>query len=369
MTIYVYVGDTAPDVTDTLREVKSNGSVGPIDLTSATVRFRMRSQFGSTVLIDNAAAIVGSPLLGQVRYDWLLADTTTAIDSSPGPYQAWWVLNYGGGTVISTPEFDVMMMGHGVRREMGGPCTDWCSTQDVIACFSDVDTGACLTSAVSMASEVLYELSGRQFSGWCQSTIRPCSDGGCWGAGPLGQQFLDRGHIVWDTGWRSDYSDPCSCGGWIQKVKLPGVAQAIVQVLINGSIVPASSYRLDPNNELIRTDGGAWPICQNMMAAPDQPGTFQITYQHGYAPNEIARRAAAQLAREFYLACSGQACSLPTGVVEMSRQGIRVTQAASLFRDGATGLAMVDSFLAAFKTMHPTYVFSPDTYPTSRRTA
>lgn len=368
-TIYIYVGNTAPDVTDTLKQVLSDGSVGPINLTGVTsVHFRMRSQFGTATLIDATATVVDAPN-GKVRYDWLLADTTTAINSSPGPYKAWWHLDFAG-TLIDTPEFTVMFLTHAPRRQTG-PCTDWCSSQDVIACYSDTQPTTCLSSAVAMASEVLYEMSGRQFSGWCQSVIRPCQNFGCWGGGgPLGQQFLDHGHVVWSgSGWRGQDDEPCSCGSWVQKITLPGIAQAVVEVMIGGIIIPASSYRLDPNNDLIRTDGNAWPICQNMMAAGDAPGSFQVTYQHGYAPNEVARQAAAQLAHEFWLACSGQTCALPSGVVEIVRQGIKVTRAASLFKDGATGLAMVDSFLAAFGACEPTYVFSPDTFPTSRRTA
>lgn len=365
-TIFVYVGNTAPSVTDTLQELKSNGSLGPIDLSLATaVKFRLRSDFGQAVLIDGNAAIVNAQL-GKVRYDWTLPNTTTDINSSPGPYKAWWHLEFGA-TLLDTPEFDVMFLSHATRREIG-PCTDWCSSQDVVGCFPDVVPSACLSSSVAMASEVLYELSGRQFTGWCQSVIRPCQDGGscraCW-------QFLSRGHVVWSgQGWCDDNAggEPCGCGSWIQKVKLPGIAQSVVQVLIDGAIVPSTSYRLDPNNELIRTDGGAWPLCQNMMAAGTAAGTFQITYQHGYAPNEIARRAAAQLAHEFYLACNAQPCRLPSGVVEVMRQGIKITRAASLFKDGATGLTMVDSFLAAFHQHPTTLVMSPEVMPTSRRT-
>lgn len=369
--INMYVGNTAPSIVDTLRQTLSNGASAPIDLSTCTVTFVMRSQYGTAHLIDAAAVIVGSPTLGQVRYDWSLADTTTAISSHPGPYKGWWHLDYGGGTLVDTPEFDIQFYDHAPRREVG-PCTDWCSSQDVIGCFADVAVGTCLTSATQMASEVLYELSGRQFPGWCQSVIRPCQNMGCWGnqGGPMGQQFLDRGHVVWDGwGWRGDNDEPCACGGWLQKVTLPGVAQSVVEVLIGGVVLAPSAYRLDPDNTLLRTDGGAWPVCQNMAAAGTATGTFQVTYSHGYAPPETGRRAAAQLAREFWLACNGAPCKLPAGVVQIARQGITITRAAALFKDGATGLAMVDAFLTAYP-QHPTVlVMSPDIQPTDRRTA
>ncbi len=363
MTIVLYIGNTGPTVTATLREVKSDGSIGPIDLTAPDVYFQMRSQFGSALLVDALATVVDDPLDGHVRYDWTLADTTTAIDSSPGPYKAWWHIDYGTGTIIDTPEFDVQFLDHSARRSTG-PCTDWCTTQDVSACFADVAFGACLTSSVRMASEVLYELSGHQFAGWCQSTIRPCG-GGCF---PGGTQILSRGHIVW-TGfdWQSD-GESCQCGGWLSQVQLPGVAQSVTRVLVNGDLVDPDAYRLDPNNQLVRLDGGAWPECQNMAAADDAEGAFSVTYSHGYEAPELGRRAAAELAHEFWLVCNGSACSLPTGVVELTRQGITVKRNADLWANGATGLPAVDSFVSAFGQKPGFLVMSPEVTSTSRRT-
>lgn len=370
MTIFMFVGNTAPSVSAPIEQVNSVGDLVPVDLTGVSVSFQMRSLFGNALIIDAPAVIVGAPTLGDVRYDWTLADTTTAIGSHPGPYVGWWHLDYGAGVVLDTNEFAIQFLSHATRRQVG-PCTDWCSTQDVIACYPDVGDDSCLVSATRMASEVLFEMSGRQFPGWCQSIIRPCGNAGCWGAGgPLGQQFLDRGHVVWDGwGWRGENDEPCACGSWLQKVILPGIAQEVIEVLINGATIPPSSYRLDPDNTLIRTDGGAWPICQNMAAAGNANGTFQVTYSHGYAPPEVGRRAAVQIAHEFWLACSGQACKLPSGVVQIVRQGITITRAASLFKDGATGLAMVDAFLTAYPQMPTVLVMSPDTMPTDRRTA
>lgn len=363
MTVYVYVGNTGPTVTGTLLEVKQDGSVGAIDLTSAVVSFQMRSSFGSDLLVDAVADVVGDPLLGKVRYDWVLADTTTAIDSSPGPYRAWWHLDFGGGVISDAPEFDVQFLAHGARRGVG-PCSDWCSSQDVRGCYDDVELGSCLTSSVRMASEVLYEMSGRSFPGWCQAVIRPCLD---WG-GIGGHQVLDRGHIVWSgDAWSDAGGDVCGCG-ITHSITLPGVAQSVVQVVIDGEVLDPASYRLDPDNSLIRTDGNGWPACQDMSVAGDAAGAFEVTYAHGYSPPEVGRRAAAQLAREFWLACSSRPCKLPSGVTQVVRQGLSITRVANLFAEGATGLGLVDSFLAAYAAPK-VLVLSPDTYPTERRTA
>lgn len=367
MSISVYVGDTGPSVIDTLNEYKSNGSIGPINLTGATVSFRMRSLFGSTPLVDEVATISNMPGVdGKVRFDWTLQNTTVDILSSPGPYVAWWFIDYGGGSVVSTQEFPIEFLDHSPRRDTG-PCTDWCSTQDVRDCYSDVAVGSCLTSSVQMASEVLFELTARQFPGWCQSVIRPCREGGACGAC---SQVLSRGHIVWgEFGWCDEGSlEPCGCGSFLQKIVLPGVAQHIVQVLINGQVVPDTAYRLDPDNVLLRIDGGAWPLCQNMALDGNAPGAFEITYAHGYSPPEVGRRAAAQLAYEFWKACSGGACRLPSGVVEIVRQGVRIKRAVSLFDAAGTGLPMVDAFLATFKAGPTLLVMSPEVLPTSRRT-
>lgn len=367
-TIYMYVGDTAPSVTDTLKEAKSDGSIGPMNLSAlVSLKFRLRSQFGSTLLIDDAGVVVNAPA-GAIRYDWTLANTTLDIDSSAGPYKAYWFLDFGGGTTLTTPEFDVLFQTHAPRRTVG-PCTDWCSSNDVTACFSDVTPGTCLTSAVQMASELLYELSGEQFGGWCQSIIRPCQDGGpCLSC----MQVLERGHIIWnDNGWCGfgDNNEPCGCGGWLQKIRLPGIAQYVVQVKIDGAPLLASAYRLDPDGTLFRVDGGAWPTCQNMAAPDTAAGTFAVTYGFGYEPPELGRRAAAQMAREFWLACNGAACALPAGVVEIARQGITIKRAVNLFKDGATGLKMVDAFTTAYPgDTGALVVMSPDTMPTERRT-
>lgn len=67
---HLKAGDLLPALTAALKD----GNGAPIDLTGATVTFRMRKR-GATALTVDAAASVVSAAAGTVRYDWLSGDT------------------------------------------------------------------------------------------------------------------------------------------------------------------------------------------------------------------------------------------------------------------------------------------------------
>lgn len=83
------VGNRNPSITENI--VDTAGA--PIDLTGATVKFKMRAVGSSTLKVNASATIVGSPTLGNVRYDWAAPDVDTA-----GDYLAWWEVTSGGKT-------------------------------------------------------------------------------------------------------------------------------------------------------------------------------------------------------------------------------------------------------------------------------
>lgn len=176
--------------------------------------------------------------------------------------------------------------------------------------------------------------------GTCPIVVRPCAlrcaPAGSWMEAPvrsgsaaglplqtIGRSFTP--HIqdgVWVNacGCTSD----CSCGP-LSEVILPGPVGDIVEVKVEGVVLDPAAYRVDNGSRLVRQDGQAWPICQDMSAPASADTAFTVEYYRGAAPNEITRYAAGVLAAEFYEACSaGGKCRLPRNTVSVVRNGISI---------------------------------------------
>jgi hypothetical protein len=91
-TFYMRQNDTQPRLLATLQD----GDANPINLTGASVQFHMRTLAGS--LVTNRAAVIVTAASGDVRYDWIAADTATV-----GSYQAEFQVTYSDGTIETFP--------------------------------------------------------------------------------------------------------------------------------------------------------------------------------------------------------------------------------------------------------------------------
>lgn len=240
-----------------------------------------------------------------------------------------------------------------------GPCAPW----DPIWCV-ELPTGSeeVSGSALQMATEILWAKSGMRYD-QCSITIRPCrqdcfnGSGLWWEFGTLyPQPALIAGN--WYNLTCGSCTDGCSCTT-VQEIILPGgPVTAVTAVKVDGiHLVSPTDWRLDDWRRLVRTDGGSWPMCNDMNLDDTQPGTWSATVTYGQPVPTMGRMAVGELTYQLILACMGDdCCVLPYRITELARQGITLSfpDVSDLFgmdRAGRvtnlTGLQFCDMFLDA----------------------
>jgi hypothetical protein len=266
-----------------------------------------------------------------------------------------------------------------------GPCSQWIDCDDVSASCDVAEADIPMLDAVALAaSQVMFEISGRQFTGRCEHTVRPCGldvTNPCWLAAPWNGWTGWPWAWTWDGvawGWY-DGLGVCHCGcEAIPRVKLAGYpVTEITEVKIDGVVLAANragtggpNYRLDKNQFLTRMRDQDdphipvyWPACQDLTLNDDQAGTWSVTYMSGIEPPEAGKMAAAALACELL---PGTECKLPSGARRIVRQGItidRIQPLAQMLLEGSTGIVAIDAFLAAYnpsKLRRRPVIWSPD---------
>lgn len=144
------------------------------------------------------------------------------------------------------------------------------------------------------ATSYLWNWTGRRL-GLCTIALRPCRE-------QCRQQFTTyrgRGGLHSNLPWFEGSSflnpaliggqwfnlgcggacgtDPCSCS-YVPELRLPGPIDHIVEIRINGTVLAPTSYRVDNNGWVVRTDGGDWPFCM--------PGGTLVLTRRGHVPIE-----------------------------------------------------------------------------------
>ncbi len=355
----VFVGNTSPSLADVITVAGAAQ-----DLTGAAVRFRMRAEHSAALKVD-AAAVLVTPAAGAVRYDWAAGDLDTA-----GRYRAWWQVTFGNGRVQDTPEFSVDVEAHTPLDVTGagvsvGPCEAWCSAADVDAAYPGGEPGDYADWAVA-ASQILFELTARQFPGVCTHTVRPCSSVcRCWvdaESPPVSSPSVGFGR--------------CGCGS-VSSVLLPAYpVRSVVEVRIDGAVLSSAAYEVLDYAYLVRIDGEGWPVGQDLNAAAGSVGTWSVAYTAGVAPPEIGRLASIELAYHLARAGRGETCGLPQGARKVVRQGVTVDRQAVVFlarelKAGASsGLVAVDTLVATYNpagVRRAAAVWTPDRPSVGRR--
>jgi hypothetical protein len=215
-------------------------------------------------------------------------------------------------------------------------------------------------ATIALASEVLWALSGRRWSGAATRTVEVVAPSA--GAADLPPGWTPSWGMVAHPVLREGEVYNCRCAQ-PERVRLPGTPQAVTEVRVGATTRPPSSYWLD-GAYLVDLSGRGWPTC---------PPGMVVTYTSGKLPPEGGRRAAALLAWELGRArVDDPACGLPANVTNLTRQGISQTfvPASQIVALGQTGLMPVDTWLATVnpaKLTRRARAWSPDTAPTTRR--
>lgn len=237
--------------------------------------------------------------------------------------------------------------------------------------------------AVEIATEILNARTAGRY-GLCPELIRPCRRA-CTPDG-MGTGFLFDPRR---SGLLNPYQDEhgrwfnfgcgcsrvdCSCKP-LCSIRLPGPVNAVVEVRVDGQVIPATEYVLKRGAgwaDLIRKGGpggACWPNCQDLEQPITAPGTFSVLYLRGRAVPAAGMRALGSLANEIYKQCIGaRGCRLPERVQTVTREGVtyEMFDPGEWLKDGLTGLRDVDLWIDTVnpnRLRQPSAVFSLDLDP------
>lgn len=236
-----------------------------------------------------------------------------------------------------------------------GPCQTW---DPIWTCTVAAQSPAATGAAVQAATEILWAMSGRQY-GTCEVTHRPCRRdcydryawsnlSASWLTTWTGPGYLGAGgyYTPWFDLECGSCNGGCSCSR-VSEVALPAPVSSITNVMMDGSVLGPSAYRVDDNRLLVRTDGHVWPRCNDLSKNDSQPGTWSVTAVYGQEVPVSGQLAVGELACEILRAMSGEDCRLPAGLKSLARQGVNIElpSPGELFADGKTGLYLSDAFI------------------------
>lgn len=223
-----------------------------------------------------------------------------------------------------------------------------------------------------VSTEIIWRLSGKQF-GACPVTVRPCRQScadrpgyGYW-SGMLWTPVLDAGtwfNLKCDTCFGN--ASGCACSELVELDLLGPVAE-ILQVKLDGVVLPATAYRVDNHRKLVALDPDLpWPKCQDLSKPDTEVGTFSVRYRRGQPVPQGGLWAAGLLACELLKACDADKdCALPANAQRIARQGVTVELTPVLVKADAfvTGIPEVDLWLQSvnpYKSKAPSRVYSVD---------
>lgn len=227
-------------------------------------------------------------------------------------------------------------------------CSAWANPDDIPEIYRANASDDQWTQWLMFASEVMYRLSGQQWSG-----------GGCTNTAELRGQPPEPGSGAWPyyRTWGLTPSGPAYWWwntflgfAWFPQfvgtipseyaVKLPhDEITAVTAVTINGE--PFSNWQLVRGSWLERTDNDRWGKSTELL---------EVSYTYGIAPPAGGVNAVVQLAVEIMKwQTQDNSCRLPKRITSITRQGVSlaVIDPMKFLDKGRTGVYEIDLWLAS----------------------
>lgn len=212
-----------------------------------------------------------------------------------------------------------------------------------------------LLEAIEDASTVVYYLTGKQFAGGCEATVRPpCGVG-------------------------------CSCGCNLYQINLGfWPITELLSVRYEGTTYTGTdltdNFHVNDWRFIARNDGerilpgNQWAIAEGSYDTPDHGEVFEVTLRHGIKIPSLIKRATRKLACYWISQQDGldTPCKLPQRTTSMTRAGITmdIASAVDMLRDGQSGIYEVDLAVMTFnpsKLQSPSFVWSAQSSYRGRR--
>lgn len=218
------------------------------------------------------------------------------------------------------------------------------------AALSDPTAAATeLDTCLQIATDVLWNLTAKRYSGQCDDFIRPQAQ---WRQWSVPKWWPSPANSTTPWGWCSCHRPRQSGCSRLSEIRLPNgpVNPEGVVVKIDGATLDPDAYRIDDSRYLVRIDGDGWPCCQDLELADTEERTFSVAYVFGKNPPIGGVRACEVYGDQLALAMNPSAegeCRLPKNVVSVARQGVTTRFAdPSMFAEkGLVGLASVDAWV------------------------
>jgi hypothetical protein len=231
-------------------------------------------------------------------------------------------------------------------------CTVYTTVADAASCCAGLAerTPADQQLIVQAASDLLYEVTGRQFRGLCQTTAHACPECSC-GFGPV---FVTS---FWGWIWPPGVAGgTCRCGPYPVIDLGDDPVTSVDEVTYAGTAIDPSLYRVDRYRYLVRLDdpdgtNPGWPRPARETAQPGADGELLVTWTHGVPAPPLVVLAARDLACELAKSCGGDECALPPGTTTVSSQGVSINLeglANVIAAGGHTGVRTVDLAVEAY---------------------